>query len=115
MRGWILIALIGGGIYYFATETDKLDKPIAEIQSVINGAETKLDSMTGTKITRKENNVPKIPSSVIERLTSSELSELQSSFTTHESLAEFKDDYCGFGLSNPVISKENLQFICDKI
>ena len=115
MRGWILIALIGGVIYYFATETDKLDKPIADVTSVINSAEKQFDSMTGTKIIKKGDSVPTIPSGVIERLTNQERLELQSAFSDNESAIEFKEDYCGFGLAHPVISKENLQFICDKI
>ncbi|WP_076541871.1 hypothetical protein [Shewanella sp. UCD-KL21] len=115
MRGWILIALIGGVIYYFATDTDKLDEPIAAVESVFNDAEKKIKSMTGTKITRKEEFIPTIPSDVIERLTAKELSELKSVFTDNESVSAFKDEYCGFGLTHPAISKQNLQFICDKI
>ncbi|PMG74930.1 hypothetical protein BCU84_17750 [Shewanella sp. 10N.286.51.B7] len=115
MRGWILIALIGGVIYYFATETNKLDEPIAEIQSVINSADDKVTSMTGTKIIRKSEKVIAIPSGVIERLSDKEASEFKAIFTDNSTVAAFKDDYCGFGARHPVIGKENLQLICDKI
>ncbi|MCL1067984.1 hypothetical protein L2735_14410 [Shewanella olleyana] len=115
MRGWILIALIGGVIYYFATETDKLDEPIAEIQSVLNSADEKVTSMTGTKIIRKSDKVISMPSGVIERLSSKEALEFKSIFTDNATVAAFDDEYCGFGAKHPVFGKENLQLICDKI
>ena len=115
MRGWILIALIGGAIYYFATETDKLDEPIAAIQSVLNNADEKVTSMTGTKIIRKSDKVIAIPSGVIDRLTAKEASEFKAIFTDNSTVDAFNDEYCSFGARHPVISKDNLQLICDKI
>ncbi|MEZ9236349.1 MULTISPECIES: hypothetical protein [unclassified Shewanella] len=115
MRGWILIALIAGVIYYFATETDKLDEPIAEIQSVMDNADDKISSMTGTKIIRKSDKVIKIPSGVIERLSGKEVNAFKDIFTNNESVANFKSEYCGFGSKHPIFGKDNLQLICDKI
>lgn len=114
MRGWILLAIIGGTIYYFATETDKLDEPKAYIESIFSSAEKKLKSATGTKIQRIDKQVPLIKEAFYERLSTVEIRELDGTFTSPEAIIEFKEEYCN-GKSHPVFSRENLQFICDKI
>ena len=115
MRGWISLAIIAGVIYYFATETDKLDEPINEIKYMFSKAEKKLSSMTGTKIIKIDKHIPKIKPEIYERLSTIEIRELDGIFTSNESISEFKSEYCHRSIHHPVFSKDNLQFICDKI
>lgn len=117
MRGWIGLAIIGGIIYYFATETDKLDEPIEYVQSFFSAADKKLSSMTGTKIQRIDKQAPlQIKEKLYERLSTIEIRELDGTFTSNEAIADFKQEYCqGSKITHPVFSKDNLQFICDKI
>ncbi|QDE33084.1 MULTISPECIES: hypothetical protein [Shewanella] len=115
MRGWIILAIIAGGIYYFATETDKLDKPINDIKSMFNKADRKLDSMTGTKIIRVDKHIPQIKTEIYDRLSTIEIRELDGVFTSNEAISEFKNQYCHSSARHPVFTKDNLQFICDKI
>ncbi|MCL1114329.1 MULTISPECIES: hypothetical protein [Shewanella] len=115
MRGWIGLAIIAGVIYYFATETDKLDKPINDIKSMFSKADQKLDSMTGTKIIKIDKHIPQVKAEIYERLSTIEIRELDGIFVSNESIAEFKSQYCHSSARHPVFSKENLQYICDKI
>ncbi|GGP48318.1 hypothetical protein GCM10009347_14320 [Shewanella algicola] len=115
MRGWIGLAIIAGIVYYFATETDKLDKPINDIKSMFTKADNKLDSMTGTKIIKIDKHIPQVKSEIRERLSTQESRELDRVFASNESIAEFKTQYCNSSARHSVFSKENLQFICDKI
>jgi hypothetical protein len=115
MRGWIGLAIIAGVIYYFATETDKLDKPINDINTMFTKADKKLDSMTGTKIIKIDKHLPQLKTEIYERLSTIEIRELDGVFTSNEAIAEFKDQYCHSRARHPVFTKENLQFICDKI
>lgn len=115
MRGWIGLAIIAGVIYYFATETDKLDKPINDIKSMFSKADQKLDSMTGTKIIKIDNQKQQVKAEIYERLSTIEIRELDGIYVNNESIAEFIDQYCHSSARHPVFSKENLQFICDKI
>ena len=115
MRGWIGLAIIAGIIYYFATETDKLDKPINDIKTMFTKADKKLDSMTGTKITKIDKHIPQIKTEIYERLSTIEIRELDGVFTSNEAISEFKSEYCHSSARHPVFSTENLQFICDKI
>ncbi len=115
MRGWIGLAIVAGVVYYFATETNKLDKPINDIKSMFTKADKKLDSMTGTKIIKIDKHIPQVKSEIRERLSTLELRELDGVFASNESITEFKDQYCHSSARHPVFTKENLQFICDKI
>ncbi|MGI2001457.1 hypothetical protein [Shewanella frigidimarina] len=90
MRGWIGLAIIAGIIYYFATETDKIDKPINDIKTMFTKADKKLDSMTGTKITKIDKHIPQIKTEIYERLSTIEIRELDGVFTSNEAVSEFK-------------------------
>lgn len=115
MRGWILLALIAAGIYYTATETTKLDAPIAKVLSIFNKAENKLDSMTGTKIIRVQKDVQQVKGVISERLSSSELRSFNQVMQSSETIVDFKDEYCTADANHPVFSKDNLRFMCDKL
>ena len=116
MRGWIGLAIIAGIIYYFATETNKLDEPIDYVKSIFISADKKLSSMTGTKIQRIDTKIPALKEKIYERLSTIEIRELDGVFTDSEAIADFKQEYClNSKASHPVFSRENLQFICDKI
>ncbi|UCX06459.1 hypothetical protein [Shewanella glacialimarina] len=116
MRGWIGLAIIGGIIYYFATETDKLDEPIEYVQTMFDTADKKVSSMTGTKIQRVDHKLPILKEKIYERLSTIEIRELDGVFTDSDSIAEFKETYCSSSKgSHPVFSRDNLQFICDQI
>ena len=115
MRGWIILAMIAGGIYYFATETDKLDKPIDDIKSLLNKVDRKFDSMTGTKIIRVDKYIPQMKKEIYDRLSAIEIRELDGVFTSDEAISEFKKQYCHSGVHHPVFTKDNLQYICDKL
>ena len=115
MRGWIILAIIAGGIYYFATETDTLDKPINDIKNIFSKADKKLNSMTGTKIIRVDKHIPQIKKEIYDRLSTIEIRELDGLFTSDEAISEFKQQYCHSSARHPVFTKDNLQYICDKI
>ncbi|ABM01837.1 conserved hypothetical protein [Shewanella amazonensis SB2B] len=116
MRGWIILALIAGGLYYLYTETDKLDEPIAETQMVLKKIERKLDSLTGTQIIRVDGRLQKLKAEIGQRLTAAELSEFDAVLTDKNSVMDFKESYCEkSGVSHPVFDKENLLFICDNL
>lgn len=116
MRGWIGLAIIGGIIYYFATETNKLDEPIEYVQTMFTSADKKVSSMTGTTIQRVDHKIPIIKKKIYERLSTIEIRELDGVFIDSESIASFKEEYCSSSTGNhPVFSRDNLQFICDQI
>lgn len=116
MRGWIGLAIIGAIIYYFATETNKLDEPIEYVQTMFTTADKKISSMTGTTIQRVDHKIPIIKEKIYERLSTIEIRELDGVFTDSDSIAEFKEAYCSSSKeSHPVFSRDNLQFICDQI
>ncbi|QSX33647.1 hypothetical protein JYB87_18390 [Shewanella avicenniae] len=116
MKGWILIAIAAGVIYYLATRTDKLDEPIAQTEAMLNKIERKLDAMTGTQIIRIDKKKAQLKASIGERLSGTELTELDSILSSADSFSEFKDEYCQANVSShPVFSRDNLQFICDNL
>ncbi|WP_445945892.1 hypothetical protein [Shewanella sp.] len=115
MRGWILLALIGAGIYYMATETTKLDKPIAQALGFFNKAENKLDSMTGTKIIKVNKNALQVKAAIAERLSGTELKEFEQIMVSAGDIEDFKAEYCHHDARHPVFSKDNLRFMCDKL
>ena len=41
MKGWIILALLAGALYYLYTETDKLDAPIAQTEAMVKKIENK--------------------------------------------------------------------------
>ncbi|UJF22284.1 hypothetical protein [Shewanella sp. OMA3-2] len=116
MRGWIGLAIIGGIIYYFATETNKLDEPIEYVQTMFTTADKKVTSMTGTTIQRIDKKIPIIKEKIYERLSTIEIRELDGVFIDSDSIANFKQEYCSRSTVNhPVFSRDNLLFICDQI
>ncbi|MGX9459695.1 hypothetical protein ACWXWU_00450 [Shewanella sp. A14] len=115
MRGWVTLAIIAGVVYYFATETNKLDKPIDEIRGIYTKAEKKLESMTGTKIIRADKHLSQLKAEIYDRLSTIEIRELDGIFSSNEAITEFEGHYCQSSAHHPVFSKDNLQFICDKI
>ncbi|WP_434953301.1 hypothetical protein ACRWQL_10170 [Shewanella sp. HL-SH4] len=116
MRGWIGLAIIGGIIYYFATETNKLDEPIEYVQTMFTTADKKVTSMTGTTIQRVDHKIPIIKEKIYERLSTIEIRELDGVFIDSDSITKFKKEYCSRSTRNhPVFSRDNLQFICDQI
>ena len=116
MKGWILLALIGGVLYYLYTETDTLDEPVAEVQAIYQQAEDKLDSMTGTQLKRIDHKVDLLKTDIADRLSAAEQQALQAITQSQARLDEFKQDYCGNGADkHSSFSKENQTYICDKL
>ncbi|MCG9698167.1 hypothetical protein [Shewanella sp. Isolate11] len=116
MKGWIIVAAGVAVLYYFATQTDKLDEPIAQTDALLKKIERKLDSMTGTRIIRVEHDISHLKSEIADRLDRKELAALDGILETKESVLEFKDQYCGDDSKRfTALSKENQTFICDKI
>ncbi|MFQ6372492.1 hypothetical protein [Shewanella sp. YIC-542] len=114
MRGWIILAGVGGLIYYLATQTHTLDEPIATTEVLLNKIEQRLDAMTGTQIIRMEKKHAQLKAALSERLSNAELQELNHVLESQYTVADFKAEYCrGNVLTHPVFSKDNLQFICD--
>lgn len=116
MKGWFLIALVIGVIYYLVTETDKLDQPIAQTDKLLLNIEQKIKSMTGTTLIRVDKSTQNIKQDISERMSDAELSALDSILESKETLLEFKASYCsGSDKTHAQFSKDNLYFICDKI
>lgn len=116
MKGWIIIGLLAGAVYYFATETDKLDEPIAQTEAVIKKISRKLDSMTGTTIIKVDNTLRDLKAQLAERLNSQEVQELETVLTDTESAEDFRDQFCDAPDNKHIVfSKENLRAICDAL
>ena len=116
MKGWIILAIIGGILYYLYTETDTLDEPIAEVEGIFQQAENKLDSMTGTQIQRIDDKVDLLKTDIADRLSASEQQALKLITHSQTKLDEFKDEFCSSGAnSHSAFSKENQTYICDKL
>lgn len=116
MRGWIILGLGVGLLYYVATETNKLDEPIAQSEALLQKIERKIQAMTGTTIIKANNRVSKLKQEIAERLSPSELSALDEILDSEDSLGEFKTEYCaGSSLKHKSLSQENIDFICDKL
>ncbi|QSX30072.1 hypothetical protein JYB88_18180 [Shewanella cyperi] len=116
MKGWIILALVAGGLYYLYTETDKLDEPIAQTEEILKKIERKLDAMTGTRIIRVDRNVAQLKSELASRFTPSELSEFNSVLSNRDTLEDFKEEYCGSSnATHPIFSNDNLLYLCDHL
>jgi len=116
MKGWILIALIGGILYYLYTETDTLDEPVAEVQAIYQQAEDKLDSMTGTQMKRIDDKVNLLTTDITERLSVTEQQALELISQSQVKLDDYKERYCGNGADrHSSFSKENQTYLCDKL
>ncbi|GIU48941.1 hypothetical protein TUM4438_31450 [Shewanella sairae] len=116
MKGWIILAIIGGILYYLYTETDTLDEPIAEVEGIFQQAENKLDSMTGTQIQRVDHTLDILKSDIADRLSATENQALQAISQSKQTLSEFKQDFCGsHAQKHSVFSKENQTYICDQL
>ena len=116
MKGWIILAILAGVLYYLVTQTDKLDEPIAQTEALVKKIERKLDAMTSTQIIRLDQKKARLKADIAERLSASELQELDNILTTPDTLMDFKDEYCrGNVISHPVFNKDNLLFICDNL
>ncbi|GIU20526.1 hypothetical protein [Shewanella sp. MBTL60-007] len=116
MKGWIILAIIAGILYYLYTETNTLDEPIAEVQGIYQQAEDKLDSMTGTQIQRLDDKVDLLKTDIADRLSATEQQALQLITQSQAKLDDYKDEFCGNGASrHSAFSKENQTYICDKL
>ncbi|MCP3129190.1 hypothetical protein [Shewanella sp. KJ2020] len=116
MKGWIILALLCGALYYLYTETDKLDAPIAKTEEVIKKVENKLDSMTGTNIIKIDQKLAKARKDILERLSAPELEEFNKLPLTPDAIADFKETYCGAkSPEHPVFSRDNRLYICDNL
>ncbi|WP_076416327.1 hypothetical protein [Shewanella sp. UCD-KL12] len=116
MRGWIILGLGAGVLYYLATETNKLDKPIAETDELLHKIERKLHSMTGTKIIKVDNKVSQLKKEISQRMSTGELGALDDILESQYSVQEYKKEYCsGSAPRHESLSRDNLQFICDKL
>lgn len=116
MKGWIILALLAGALYYLYTETDKLDAPIEGAEALLSKIERKLDAMTGTKIIKLDRKVAALKSEIAERLSTAELEELDQVLSSVDTLEDFKTNHCySLSTSGTPFSKENLEFICDKL
>ncbi|MGL5046898.1 MAG: hypothetical protein ACRC6S_04905 [Shewanella sp.] len=116
MKGWIILALLAGVLYYLYTETDKLDVPIAKTEAMVKKIENKVDSMTGTKIIKVDPKLAKKRTEIIERLSTIEIDTFNQISMTSESITDFKTDYCGtMAPQHPVLSKDNQLYLCDHL
>ncbi|MGL4937069.1 hypothetical protein [Shewanella sp.] len=116
MKGWIILALLAGALYYLYTKTDKLDAPIAAAQDIVHKIQHKLDSMTGTQIIKIDKKVAQARQDILERLSSTELAEFNKIPLTTDAIADFKEQYCGPNATkHPVFSRDNLLYICDNL
>ncbi|QYJ78804.1 hypothetical protein [Shewanella acanthi] len=116
MKGWILIAIICGVIYYLYTETDKLDEPIEKTEQMVKKIEDKVGSMTGTQIIKINQQRTQARKAILERLSAAELEEFNKIPLTEDGIADFKESYCNSKYpEHPVFSRDNLFYICDKL
>ncbi|RTR27404.1 hypothetical protein [Shewanella atlantica] len=116
MRGWIILGLGAGLLYYVATETNKLDEPIAKSDELLQKIERKLDSLTGTKIIRVDNRIAHLKKEIGQRMSERELLALDKILASEYALQDFKDEYCsGKAKQHDSFNKDNLFFICDKL
>jgi len=116
MRGWIILGAGVGLLYYLATETDKLDEPMAQTDALMTKIERKLDSMTGTKLIKADKHISQLKTEIANRMTKVELAALDGILESEHTVLEFKDEYCGDSPSRfMALSKDNQIFICDKL
>lgn len=116
MKGWIILALLAGALYYLYTETDKLDVPIAKTEAMVKKIENKVDSITGTQIIKIDHKLAKVRTDIVERLSALELNAFNQIPMTPESIADFKAHYCGtMAPEHPVFSKDNQLYLCDNL
>ncbi|MFB2760847.1 hypothetical protein ACE012_15245 [Shewanella xiamenensis] len=116
MKGWIILALLSGALYYLYTETDKLDAPIAKTEEVIQKIENKVSSAMGTQIIKIDQNLTKARKEILARLSAPEVEEFNKIPLTEEGIADFKESYCGTkATEHPIFSRDNLLFICDNL
>ncbi|MCK8046887.1 hypothetical protein MSG37_18520 [Shewanella sp. 1CM18E] len=116
MKGWIILAIIGGILYYLYTETNTLDEPIAEVEAIFQQAEDKVDSMTGTQIQRIDDTVELLKTDIVDRLSSAEAKALEAISQSKATLNAYKEDFCGSRApKHPAFSKENQTYICDQL
>ncbi|WOT05221.1 hypothetical protein [Shewanella youngdeokensis] len=116
MKGWVLLVLIAGGIYYLYTETDTLDDPYADMQAIYEESQTKLQGMTGTQLKHIDDKVDIITTDIAERLSSTEQKALGLITQSQDKLEEYKEQFCGGGAEqHHSFSKENQMFICDHL
>ncbi|BAJ04284.1 hypothetical protein [Shewanella violacea] len=116
MRGWIILGLGVGVLYYLATETNKLDEPMAQTDALLLKIERKLDAMRGTKIIKVDNKASQLKKEISQRMSSGELSALDGILESEYSVQDFKDEYCsGAAPRHESFSRDNLQYICDKL
>ncbi|ABI40980.1 conserved hypothetical protein [Shewanella sp. MR-4] len=116
MKGWIILALLCGALYYLYTETDKLDAPIAKTEEMVQKIENKMGSMTGTQIIKIDQKRTKARKDILERLSAPEVEEFNKIPLTEDGIADFKEIYCGTKApEHPIFSRDNLFFICDNL
>ncbi|GIU02747.1 hypothetical protein [Shewanella algidipiscicola] len=116
MRGWIILGAGAGLLYYLATETNKLDEPMAQADALMQKAERKLDSMTGTKIIKVDNHLSQLKAEIANRLNKAEQAALEDIFESEQSVMAYKQQYCGDNASRfTILSRDNQLFICDKL
>ncbi len=116
MKGWILLALLCGALYYLYTETDKLDTPIAKTEEIVQKVEDKVSSMTGTQLIKIDKKLAQSRKEILERLSAPELEAFNKIPLTEDGITDFKASYCGTKApEHPVLSKDNLLFICDNL
>lgn len=116
MKGWIILGIAVGTVYYFATETDKLDKPIAQAESALKTVERKVESMTGTTIIKVDKRVENLKAELASRLSTKEITALDELLTDTHSIEDFKEDFCeNIETSTGLFTKENLRYICDSL
>ncbi|MEL4432059.1 hypothetical protein [Shewanella mangrovisoli] len=116
MKGWIILALLCGALYYLYTETDKLDAPIAKTEEMVQKIENKMGSMTGTQIIKIDQKRTKARTAILERLSAPEVEEFNKIPLTEDGIADFKDSYCDTKApEHPIFSRDNLFYICDNL
>ncbi|MGL4474471.1 MAG: hypothetical protein ACRCT7_08450 [Shewanella sp.] len=116
MKGWIIIGTVGAALYYTATTTTLLDTPITAGKSVLQGWHSKIQSLTGTKIIKADTAFSSLKQQVEGRLSSHELKQLDTITVSPESIAQFSEQYCqSTRVAHPVISVDNVRFICDRL
>ncbi|MBV7317504.1 hypothetical protein [Shewanella sp. NIFS-20-20] len=116
MKGWIIIGSVCAVLYYTATTTSLLDEPIHAGQSLLNSWHSQIKSLTGTKITKVDQQYASLKQELATRLSKSEMHTLSDILKSPEAMADFSQQYCqSSNAKHPMINKDNLRFVCDHL
>ncbi|MGI2261359.1 hypothetical protein [Shewanella sp. GXUN23E] len=114
MKGWLILGILAGGIYYLYNNTDIFNEQKTEAQTQYQAFENKVKNMTSTQITRVDNQLGDIRANFRKRMNKAEQAELELITSSRETISDFKDNFCTESVpSHPVFSRENTRALCD--